>query len=140
MTPTDGPEPRRRLAELMDDRRIELDLAWEEVARRAGMTGMTLRRIRNGEGSLPRRTAAKIDRALEWQPGSVEGILTGGDPSPIQMDMDEQDHEALKVIHKMNTRLFGLEEADRRLEQDIREINAARDRTRRRSSERPEIA
>jgi len=82
-SPPDGPEPRRRLAQLMDDRRIELDLAWEEVARRAGVAGLTLRRIRSGESALSRRTAAKIERALEWLPGSVEAILAGNGPTPI---------------------------------------------------------
>lgn len=129
---TDGPEPRRRLAGLMDDRRIELDLSWEEVARRAGMVGMTLRRIRNGESALPRRTAAKIDRALKWQPGSVEGILADGEPEVIPKEdrspdeiSDEEVEDALSVMRAGLKRLYPPEEVDRRIAREREEIAEA---------------
>lgn len=132
--------PRERLAEEMDGRRKKLRLRWNQVAQRAGISVQTLLRIRSGETAVTDFAAEGIEQALDWPTGYIGNVLSDSTSTPDQMDKDEQDHEALKVIHKMNTRLFGLEEADRRLEQDIREINAARDRTRRRSSERPEIA
>lgn len=121
MMPTDGPDLRRRLADLMDDRRIELDLTWEEVARRAGVAGLTLRRVRSGESTLSRRTAAKIDRALEWQPGSVEGILAGGEPIPIQMDKQPltERQKALKRLYESYERDYSPDIAIRMWRRDI---------------------
>ena len=85
----------------------------------------------------------KIERALEWQPRSVEAILTGGEPSVIREeapDIDQADRDALMVLHRMNSRLFGLTEADRRLEEHIRLINAVRSRTKGRASDRTDIS
>jgi transcriptional regulator with XRE-family HTH domain len=138
MANTDGLDPRRLLADLMDDRRIDLDLTWNEVADRAGVSAMTLRRIRSGDGVLTRRTQRKIDRALEWQPGSVEGILSGREPSLIEQPdpADDDLRDELRERHRIDTRLFGLVEADRRLEADIARINADREK----ALERPQSA
>jgi DNA-binding Xre family transcriptional regulator len=135
-------ETRARLNEVMANRALDLDLRWNQVATRAGMTYSNLHRIRTGQIAITSRAARGIDRALEWQPGSVEGILSGREPVPIDAAPDRVDpaREELMEKHKIDTRLFGLAEADRRLEQDIAEINAARERTSSRSSERPESA
>lgn len=117
-------EPRRRLADLMDDRRIELDLAWEDVARRAGVTGMTLRRVRNNESAPPRRTAHKIDRALEWEPGSVEAILTGGEPTPVPLTEEQQE---LMRTYRAYLRKHGPAEAKAMLRLDVERINDTRE-------------
>lgn len=141
MTPTDGQDPRRRLAQLMEDRQVELDLTWEEIARRAGMTATNLRRIRHNESALPRRTARKIERALEWQPGSVEGVLAGKEPVPTpepEPEPADPAFELLREAHRIYTKRYGLDGADRLLEEHIRQLNAARDRPKSRTSEQPE--
>lgn len=73
-----------RLASLMNDRRLELDMKWDEVAAAARIKPPTLRAIRNGMNRPSDLTARGLDRALDWEPGSVEAILAGGEPTPMQ--------------------------------------------------------
>lgn len=70
-----------RLAELMDARRLELGMTWEEVASAAGIKPPTLRAIRNGTNRPSPLTARGLDKAMSWTPGSVEAILDGGEPT-----------------------------------------------------------
>lgn len=74
-------QPRARLADLMNQRRLELRLTWDEVARTAGIHRETLRVIRSGSGSLRDLTKSGIENALEWRPGSIDAILEGRDPA-----------------------------------------------------------
>jgi hypothetical protein len=87
MAPTSGREPARaRLAELMDQRRRELQpkLTWDQVALKAGIHRETLRQIRNGTSTDIRPlSAAGIEDALGWKHGSIDAILAGGEPTPI---------------------------------------------------------
>ena len=34
-----------------------------------------------------------IERALKWQPGSVEAVLAGGEPTPAQPTVDDEERE-----------------------------------------------
>lgn len=74
---------RARLTQAIEDRALELDLTWTEVADRSDMTEMNWRRIRSGAIALTKRSMTRIERALDWQPGSVAKILAGGQPDPI---------------------------------------------------------
>lgn len=76
--------PRQRLARLMDDRRSDLGLTWNEVADKAGVTREGLRRMRTGTGHIRSLTKRGIERALQWASGSVDQILAGGDPGIIR--------------------------------------------------------
>jgi transcriptional regulator with XRE-family HTH domain len=73
---------RERLAEQMDERRLDLGMSWQAVARAAGLSPRTLQDIRSGAGTPRRDTLRKIDAALAWIPGSAETALAGGDPRP----------------------------------------------------------
>lgn len=66
----------------MDDRRGELGLTWDEVAKSSGVSTETLYRVGDGR---PMRTTTKkgIERALRWESGSIEAILDGDGPTPI---------------------------------------------------------
>lgn len=64
----------------MEARRLELDLLWERVADMAALSAQGLRDIREGV-SIPRsRTRRRIEKALQWAPGSIDIILAGGEP------------------------------------------------------------
>lgn len=67
----------------MEERRIALGLSWREVAQRADVAYETVRAARAGDGGISPLTAGKLERALQWQAGSVERILAGGDPSSV---------------------------------------------------------
>lgn len=73
---------RQRLADVMEDRRVQLRLKWIEVARRADMSESNLVRIRKGDIALTPLAARAIEDALEWEPKSVEAILRGEAPRP----------------------------------------------------------
>src|SRR5262245_274480 len=69
------------LGEEMDQRRVALRLTWREVAERAGLSIAGLGAIRRGERQPTAVTRARIDDALEWAPGSIDAILSGGEPT-----------------------------------------------------------
>ncbi|MFC4063054.1 hypothetical protein ACFOWE_32650 [Planomonospora corallina] len=76
--------PRERLARLMTERRDELGLYWNDVAERAGLTKEGLRTVRGGLGTMRPPTKRGIETALQWVRGSVDRILEGGEPVPLE--------------------------------------------------------
>ena len=72
---------RRRLSALMDKRRADLRLRWDDVAVRAEVSVAHLRRVRGSQAPLTPFVAAAIEDALEWSRGSIERILQGGEPT-----------------------------------------------------------
>lgn len=77
------------------DHRVELELTapgrpgkgipWKEFHARAGITGTYINRIRRGNvDRLKETTAAKIEKAAQWAPGSIASVLMGGKPTPIE--------------------------------------------------------
>ena len=74
------PGSETRLARLMNERRLDLGLRWDQVAAISGVSDSGLRLLRRAD-SVPRElTQRGIERALRWQPGSVLRIISGGDP------------------------------------------------------------
>lgn len=65
----------------MDVRRSELQLTWNEVAEKAGITREGLRRTRVKTGPIRSLTKRGIENALAWEPGSIDSILAGGEPT-----------------------------------------------------------
>jgi len=78
------PQARVRLDAAMDARRVHLDLRWKDVADRARLSMEAVNAIRTGRTrSIRPRTAAAIERALQWQPGSIAAVTGGGEPVPV---------------------------------------------------------
>ena len=80
--PTTAPAHRERLAKLMDDRRKELRLNWQQVSESGGIPIKTLHAVRTGSRDIRDTTQAAIEDGLRWERGSVQAILDGGDPAP----------------------------------------------------------
>ncbi len=76
-------EARQRLAELMDKRRLELRLTWQEVAEHGAVSLRALANARTGDSEIRPLTQAGIEAGLSWESGSVGIILAGGDPVPL---------------------------------------------------------
>lgn len=72
-----NPEARKRLADAMDERRIELGLTWREVAQRGRISPETVRAARNGSSNIPPLTAKALEEGLAWRRGTIEAILSG---------------------------------------------------------------
>lgn len=75
----------------MNGRRKDLGLRWLDVAQRGGITTQTLRELRAGAREPRELTKAAIERALEWEPGSVDAILAGGEPTPVPQPVEGAD-------------------------------------------------
>jgi hypothetical protein len=85
--PTMDPH-RERLKIAIEARAIELRLKLNKVAQRAGMSAGNFLRIRAGEVALTPFAIATIEQALEWEPGSIQAILDGGEPTPRSSPSD----------------------------------------------------
>lgn len=86
---TAAPEPHVRLAQYIERRIAALALEYAEVCRRAEISDETLGKIRKGmraRGS----TYRKLERALEWEQGSIAAILEGGEPTARDDGADRQ--------------------------------------------------
>lgn len=75
-----------RLSKAMEQRRIELRMAWQDVAKAAGLSVAGVGAIRRGERDPLPLTRGKLEDALQWQAGSIEAVLAGGEPTPIRDD------------------------------------------------------
>lgn len=73
-------EPYERLDEALDQRRVDLDLTWRELADAARMSEPALRAIRRGTYAPSIRTKRRLELAAGWQRGSIDAILKGGEP------------------------------------------------------------
>lgn len=64
----------QRFGEYVKARRLELDLNQLEVSAAGGPSNSMLTTIENGRlGELTRATARKLDKGLQWEPGSARG-------------------------------------------------------------------
>lgn len=90
-----------RLAAVVLARREELALTQLEVAAAGGPSNTTLTMIENGlTANLTNATAKKLDRGLQWAPGSARAVWFGGDPTPLDTDGQlplEVEMELLKL-------------------------------------------
>lgn len=93
MTVSPGPDTRRRLAEFMEERRLDLGLRWQDVVTAAAAAGFpvslkVLGSVRTGDAGIRPRTQRGIEAGLQWERGSVRAILDGGDPVHLSADDD----------------------------------------------------
>ncbi len=73
-----------QLADEVRLRRKQLKLTQPDVAERAGMSVATVRAVEtNRSGRLTRRLRRALERALEWQDGSVDAVLGGNAPRAV---------------------------------------------------------
>jgi hypothetical protein len=74
----------QRLAEHVVSRRVSLGLTQQDVRAAGGPSTATMRLI---EGALQTTykdmVIGRLEKALNWGPGSVRSILAGGDPTPL---------------------------------------------------------
>jgi hypothetical protein len=76
---------RARLTKAIEDRRIYLRMSWDEVARGADISVAHLRRIRSGAAPLTPMVARGLEESLQWDNGSVNRVLAGGEPRIVHV-------------------------------------------------------
>src|SRR5215469_11639299 len=79
-----------RLGRMLERRRGELGYGFRRRAifvrdRGAGMISVkTISRLEKGErGSYPESTVGAVEAMYQWSPGSMEAVLSGGEPSAL---------------------------------------------------------
>ncbi|OHQ78538.1 hypothetical protein HMPREF2708_10635 [Corynebacterium sp. HMSC073H12] len=73
------------LGNAMKQRRLALNLTQSDVAELAGVTVRTVGKLERSEATKVKAlTAAGIERALQWEPGSLDAIKNGGGPTELQ--------------------------------------------------------
>ncbi|WP_328339457.1 helix-turn-helix domain-containing protein [Micromonospora sp. NBC_00421] len=86
---------RERLANLIRTRRLERGLSASKAAQAAGIDRATWSNAETGARRTAEHNYAGIERALGWQPGSIDAILAGGEPTTEPADpviLDEEIH------------------------------------------------
>jgi hypothetical protein len=77
--------PANRLARIAKSRRHELGLTHTQIQAAGGPSPGTQQKIENARaGRFRDDTIADVERGLRWAPGSVQAVLDGGDPTPIE--------------------------------------------------------
>lgn len=56
-------------------------MSWIQLAERAGISDVSLRNFRKGRGTPNALSKRRLESGLRWEPGSVDAILAGGDPT-----------------------------------------------------------
>lgn len=79
-----------RLGRMLERRRGELGYGFRQracfVRERGGgaISVKTISRLEKGErDSYPQSTVGAVEAMYQWSPGSVESVLTGGEPNPL---------------------------------------------------------
>lgn len=86
----------------MDKRRVELRMSWRDLAQAAGLSEAALRTIRRGRHDPKDLTAAHIEDALRWPPGTLRSILEGDDRSAEGERLDAQEiRDALQAATEL---------------------------------------
>jgi transcriptional regulator with XRE-family HTH domain len=87
-----------RFGQIVRARRIELGLTQAKVTANGGPSDRRQTRIERGYGPAPSvDTLDKVDRGLQWAPGSAAAVLRGADPTPV----DEVSYSAEDVQRRV---------------------------------------
>jgi len=78
------PEDRARLAREVKQRRLQLEMAQTQVEAAGGPSVSFVSKVESRK-PVPYDgiSVVRLERALQWEPGSVAAILDGGHPTPI---------------------------------------------------------
>lgn len=80
--------PSDRLDTAIEERRLDLDLSLDDVATAAKISPAALRAIRRGTSQPKALTKRRLEDALKWARGSIDEVLAGRDPTPIEYESD----------------------------------------------------
>lgn len=81
-------EARERLARLVAERRKSISLSVSGAARQAHIDRGTWTGVEKGTRETEEYNYASVERVLGWEPGSIDTVLAGGDPTVQQVVPD----------------------------------------------------
>jgi hypothetical protein len=77
--------PAERFGRIVHERRVHLDFTQADVTKHGGPSNTKQTEIENGLlASLLPNMAKKLDRGLQWEPGSARRTWLGGGPTPLE--------------------------------------------------------
>lgn len=91
-------EPRTRLDQAMTDRGLKIKKRWVQIATEAGISTAALGAIRRGEYKPSPHTARRLEDAFQWSHGSIDAILAGGDPTPVEGERPDIDPDEAEIL------------------------------------------
>lgn len=102
-----------RLGQAVADARRALNLTQKELADQLGVSRGAIQAIERGDQFTKiTQTMRAVERALDWEKGSLESVLDGGEPKPIeQRTVEPERAEApaelapqlpLAIVHELS--------------------------------------
>lgn len=73
-----------RTAALIQERRGHLGLSQKRLAELAGVSARSIQNLESGKNWPLAKNRPAIERALQWEPGSLDAIRKGGEPTELQ--------------------------------------------------------
>lgn len=70
----------------------------------SGLSDQTWKNVEQGR-KVSDRTLALVERTLGWEPGSVDAILAGGDPTPAEPPGERSLAELAEQVAELRARL-----------------------------------
>lgn len=99
-------DDRERLGQVAKRRRLALGRTIAQVAEAAGITPKTVGKIEAGS-RVRELTLWRLNAGLDWQEGSTQSVLNGGEPEPLEAAAErprytrDQLVAALGLLHQI---------------------------------------
>lgn len=106
---------RQRLAKLVRDARVARNLSVRRAAQEAGVDRATWAGIEDGTRAPRDTSVAGVERVVGWAAGSVDAILSGGDPIPDSEPLPSDPAEWFideEVVDEAERRILGATNAE----------------------------
>jgi transcriptional regulator with XRE-family HTH domain len=111
------------LAAVVLDRRAELGMTHDDVARAGGPSSPTMTKIENGRGPISDSTMKRLERALGWVPGSIRAFAKSGELPPL-VARSEQPASTPKARADVASKLRRMQEEVEELQNEIAAIES----------------
>lgn len=98
----------KRLAGLVNKRRVELGISKREAIRRAKVGNNTWLTLENDGRPVEDHLWSRMAAAIEWTPDSFRSVLDGGEPTPADAD----DIPLREIVEDLRRRVERLEKLD----------------------------
>lgn len=111
----------------IEDRRVDLGMSQDDLARTAEISMSTLQRVLRGHAPLP-KTARAIERALGWERGSLDDVGDGNAPR-LLADQTTDVAEDEMSLEELRATVTALSDSVDKLRAQLERMEAQRERT-----------
>jgi transcriptional regulator with XRE-family HTH domain len=115
-----------QVREAIEDRRADLGMSQDDLARAADISMSTLQRVLRGHEPLA-KTARAIERALDWEKGALQEVAAGREPRLLAAPAGEVDDDEMS-IEELRETVDGLTATVEKLRAHLARLETQRDR------------